>query len=273
MTPYMLPEQAWLSSGAELCLLVHTEGIAFHPASRQFLLPAASAAKAIERELAQAQALCLIAYRGDESLVLLPAEHSDLPEGWQWLDLRSALALLNEEDGAIAGRAVQLKHWMDTSRYCGRCSSPTQAHQRERAYQCPECGFMQFPQFAPCVIGVVVDGDRVLLANGVKHKAGIYAALAGFIEAGETAEQAFVREVKEEVGVDICNLVYLGSQPWPFPGQLMLGFIADYAGGELNIDENEIVDAGWYSKHNLPQLPPEHTISRQLIDYALERLN
>ncbi len=186
--------------------------------------------------------------------------------------LRQLLPYLPLGETQATSRATQLDTWLSLHRFCGRCGTQAVLAQGDRAMVCPECGNRMYPKLAPCVIGVVVRGDEVLLAHGVRHANGIYTALAGFVEVGETAEQAFAREVKEEVGINVKNLEYLGSQNWPFPHQLMLAFVADYDSGEIDIDENEIIHADWFKKTELPSLPGSYTIARTVIEEALNRI-
>ena len=130
---------------------------------------------------------------------------------------------------------------------------------------CNKCGHRCYPRIAPCVLVGILHNDKILLARSSRHRPGFYSILAGFVESAETLEQAAVREVKEEVGIDITNLRYVGSQPWPFPHSLMTGFIADYAGGDIVCQPQEIEEAGWYSLKELPQVPPIETLSGQII--------
>lgn len=173
---------------------------------------------------------------------------------------------LPEVQWHVAGRAVQLVQWARTHRYCGRCGGPTSPAAGERAMRCPACGLLAFPRLAPAVITLVTRGDEALLARGVSFRAPMYSCLAGFVEPGETLEQAVRREVREEVGIEVGNLRYLGSQPWPFPHSLMIGFFAEWAGGEIEVDPREIVDAAWYRFDALPTIPPGISIARRLID-------
>ncbi len=163
------------------------------------------------------------------------------------------------------GRAVQLQNWLRDHAYCGRCGAPTEAADRGRALSCSGCDHSQYPRLSPCVIVAITRGEQLLLAAAQHRRAAFYSTLAGFIEAGESAEQAVVREVYEEVGLSVGNLRYFGSQPWPFPGQLMLGFYADYLDGDIRLDEQELSDAGWFSANQLPPIPPATSISGQLI--------
>ncbi|WP_086931808.1 NAD(+) diphosphatase [Agarilytica rhodophyticola] len=201
-------------------------------------------------------------------------DHLDAPqvEGFQWYGLRHQLGASSEEYFQLAGRALQLTRWYLEHQFCGVCGSPTSTSSVDRALVCENCEARFYPRISPCVIGLVRKGDMCLLAQGVKHPQGLYSTLAGFIEPGESAEQAFAREVGEEVGIEIKNLRYFGSQPWPFPGQLMLGFTADYAAGEICIDDDEIVDAQWFRVDSLPNIPPVSTIAGRLIQDFVEQV-
>ncbi|HEX2384671.1 MAG TPA: NAD(+) diphosphatase [Acidimicrobiales bacterium] len=180
----------------------------------------------------------------------------------------------DETTWTIAGRAVQLVEWERTHRFCGRCRTPTEPAPGERARRCPACGLLAFPRLAPAIIVLVEREDgRALLARGRTFPIPMYSCLAGFVEPGETLEEAVHREVFEEVGIEIDEVRYWASQPWPFPHSLMLGFNARYAGGELALDENEIVDAQWYDRDELPPIPPGMSIARRLIDEWLSRRN
>lgn len=187
------------------------------------------------------------------------------------LDLRSLYTRTSELEWLIAGRAVQVVEWARTSQFCGRCGTKTAQLPGERATKCPACGLMAFPRIAPAMITLVTRGEpgpdqEVLLARGVQFGGPMYSCLAGFVEPGETLEGTVVREVFEEVGLTVANVQYRGSQPWPFPHSLMIGFRAEYVSGEIVCDPNEIVDAGWYRRDDLPMIPPGISIARKLID-------
>lgn len=188
------------------------------------------------------------------------------------LDLMQLWGRLDETTWTVAGRAVQLVEWERTSRYCGACGIETEPAPGERARRCPSCGLLLFPRLAPAVITLVErDDGKALLARGVQFRMPMYSCLAGFVEPGETLEQAVAREVKEEVGIDIGDIRYWGSQPWPFPHSLMIGFSARWTAGDLVLDEREIVDAGWYGPDELPTIPPGMSIARRLIDDWVRR--
>jgi NAD+ diphosphatase len=185
--------------------------------------------------------------------------------GCEWRGLRSLLLEIDEAQFALAGRALQVANWDRDHRFCGRCGGATEYHESDRARVCATCQLAVYPRISPCVIMLVTRGDECLLARHVQHASGFFTALAGFIEPGENAEQALVREVYEEVGLDVAACRYVGSQAWPFPGQLMLGYFAEWAGGELRLDEMEIAEAAWFHRDRLPPTPPAQTLSGQLI--------
>lgn len=187
------------------------------------------------------------------------------------LDLRRYHGAAAEHEWLAAGRAVQLVEWARTHRFCGRCGTVTEAAGDDRAMRCPDCGLLAFPRLAPAMITLVTRGDpgpdqEALLARGVGWQVPMYSCLAGFVEPGESLESAVVREVQEEVGVTVADPRYFGSQPWPFPNSLMVGFRADYVAGEIVCDPAEIVDAGWFRRDELPMIPPGISIARKLID-------
>jgi NAD+ diphosphatase len=188
------------------------------------------------------------------------------PAGWKERGLRSLYLNLDEVRFALAGRAVQVVEWERTHRHCGRCGAATSPVPDERARACPACGLRAFPRLAPAVIVLVHRDERVLLARAANFTVAFYSTLAGFVEPGESLEECVAREIREEVGVEVTRLRYFGSQPWPFPHSLMIGFHADWAGGEIRIDGKEIVDASWFAADALPLLPPGISIARRLID-------
>jgi len=178
--------------------------------------------------------------------------------------LRAVLAEGPEDFAQAAGRAAQLLDWEATHSFCGRCGTANARSPVELTRVCPSCGLVTYPRIAPAVIMVVRRGEEVLLAR----RAGLsqfWSVLAGFVDPGETLEQAVVREVEEEVGLAVDEVEYVGSQPWPFPSQLMIGFRARYAGGELRVDETELAEAGWFRPDALPSIPPPYTIANRLI--------
>jgi NAD+ diphosphatase len=195
------------------------------------------------------------------------------PQGIQLSGLRALFGALDDSLFALAGRAFQIIDWNRSHQFCGRCGTPTRQKPDERARECPSCGQVHYPRIAPAVMALVRRGDDLLLARSPHFPPGMYSALAGFVEPGETLEQTLVREVREEVGIEVKNLRYFASQPWPFPHSLMIAFNADYAGGEITPEPGEIEAADWFSATRLPPaLPGRISISRRLIDAALEEL-
>lgn len=194
------------------------------------------------------------------------------PDGMVLKGLRQAYAHLDEDLFVIAGRAIQIVDWERTHQYCGQCGAKTVNHSIDRAKICPACGLTNFPRLSPAIIVRIRYGEKILLARAPHWPPGMHSNIAGFVEPGETLEQAVAREVMEEVGLTVKNIKYFGSQPWPFPNSLMLGFTADYADGEIKIDPVEIESAGWFTVDNLPVLPSKMSIARRLIDDFLNNV-
>jgi NAD+ diphosphatase len=188
------------------------------------------------------------------------------PDHFRFTDLRALIGLLTEDLIWVAGRASHLLYWHRLHRYCGRCGHPTEEKTDERALVCAKCGLVNYPRLSPAVIMAVTRGDRILLARNKRFRHNFYSVLAGFVEPGENLEACVEREIREEVGIGVRDIRYFGSQPWPFPDSLMIGFTAVYADGEITVDNVEIVHADWFTRDDLPRLPPSISIARQLID-------
>ncbi|MFX0210211.1 MAG: NAD(+) diphosphatase [Candidatus Hodarchaeota archaeon] len=198
--------------------------------------------------------------------VEVPIE-STPPENMEFLSLRRLYGLLSDYLLWIGGRAFQLMNWDRSTQYCGRCGTLTQINLEERVKVCPQCDLLNFPRISPAIICGVLKKDKILLANGARFPSNIFSVLAGFVEPGETLEECVRREVKEEVGIEVKNIRYFGSQAWPFPDSLMIGFLADYAKGTITIDKTEINEAGWFTADNLPPIPGKISIARRIIDW------
>jgi NAD+ diphosphatase len=198
---------------------------------------------------------------------VIPAENTD--EGWRWIGLRQVFGLLPEAQFALAGRALQLLEWDRSHRYCGACGTATVHRDSERSRECPACALVAYPRLSPAVMCLVRRGDQLLLARSPRFPAGMYSALAGFVEPGETLEQCVQREVLEEVGIHVGKLRYFASQSWPFPHSLMIAFFGEYESGEITVDGIEIEAAAWFSPSQLPPLPANISIARKLIEAAL----
>jgi NAD+ diphosphatase len=188
------------------------------------------------------------------------------PSGWQWHDTRAVLGALAPAEWQALSCARQLMWWERRHRFCGACGAPTIDVAEERARRCPRCHALYFPVASPAIIVAVTRGDELLLAHNRNFRPGMFSLLAGFVDPGETLEQAVVREVGEEVGVEIDQVRYVASQPWSFPNSLMVGFDARYLRGEIKVDGKEIEHAGWYKRGALPDVPRVGTVARSLID-------
>lgn len=200
-------------------------------------------------------------------------DEAEEPEGFTFQPLRSFLGRLDEAGFALLGRAAQTLDWHRQHRFCGRCGGATEAATRDRSLVCRACNHNYYPRLAPSIIVVVTRGKELLLARPARPGANFFTALAGFVEPGESLEQTVHREVFEEVGMRIHQLRYFGSQPWPFPNQLMLGFHAEHESGEIVLQEEELAEAGWFHYLDLPaNRPGRISISGWLIDAAVERL-
>lgn len=188
-----------------------------------------------------------------------------LPAGWRRVPLRAAMMGFPAPLAALAGRAAQVLEWDRTHRHCGVCGTPTETATHERARRCPACGHTAYPRLSPAMMALVWREGEVLLARSPHYAAGMYSALAGFVEAGESLEECVEREVAEEVGVRVADLRYYGSQSWPFPHSLMVAYTARWAGGEIVPQPGEIEDAQWFALDALPQIPARLSISGHLI--------
>ncbi|MCC7261054.1 MAG: NAD(+) diphosphatase [Candidatus Latescibacteria bacterium] len=202
--------------------------------------------------------------------VELPPD-AETPQGMALKGLRQLFGLLEEPLFWVAGRAVQIVNWDRTHQFCGQCGTATVSRPTERAKECPACGLLNFPRVSPAIIVLIERGRQFLLARNHRFPAGRYSIIAGFVEPGETLEEAVAREVREEVSIEVSDIRYFASQPWPFPHSLMVGFTAQYAGGEIRPDPAEIEAAAWFTPDELPDLPDGISISRRLIDWFLAK--
>ncbi len=207
-----------------------------------------------------------------------PCYAAEVPENtsisdplFSFQDPRRIFGWLEEEELWTAALANHLLYWNRNHQYCGKCGHPTRDKEDERAKICPECGLINYPRLSPAIIVAIIKENQILLAHSRRYPKGLYSVLAGFVEPGETLEECLQREVREEVGIEVKNIRYFGSQPWPFPDSFMIAFTAEYAGGEIAVDHSEILDAGWFSADNLPSLPTKISISRRLIDWFIEK--
>ena len=186
-------------------------------------------------------------------------------EGVQMVGLRKTHAILNPEDYQLAGKGAELLYWDQNTRFCGVCGG-TNNWMTDISKKCTECGKEWWPSAATAIIVRIQRDDRILLVRSRNFRGNHYGLVAGFLETGESLEQCVQREVKEEVGIKIKNLRYFGSQPWPYPFGLMVGFTADYDGGELRLQKEELCEGDWFTRENMPDIPDKASIARRLID-------
>lgn len=191
------------------------------------------------------------------------------PEDFNLIPLKDSAPLLGEEIFHIGGKASQIIDWNNNFKFCGRCGSSTEIVPNERAKKCPKCGLINYPTISPAIIVAITRGNEILLAHNKNFPTGLHSLIAGFVEPSETLEHCVKREILEEVGIKVKNIKYFGSQPWPFPNSTMICFFAEYESGEIKVDGEEILSAGWFTKDNLPQLPAPHTIARKMINSFL----
>jgi len=201
-----------------------------------------------------------------------PADAPPPPAGQAWEGLRTLFSVLDDAHFALAGRAIQLVDWDRSHRYCGRCGAPTEAKAEERARVCPACRLSAYPRIAPAVMALVRREGEILLGRSPHFPPGMYSALAGFVEPGESLEQCLAREVAEEVGVQISNTRYFASQSWPFPHSMMIAFVCEWSSGEIRPQAGEIEAANWFEVLQLPKLPSKISIARRLIDAVVEEI-
>ena len=233
-------------------------------------LPDAAALKAID--LSPSSILPVGLLRKEYCCTAWVPKSAQAPDGYAFRGLRTLWGRLDEETLAVAGRALQIADWARNHRFCGSCGKPMAQVVGERAMRC-ECGHVAYPRIAPAMMVLVKKGDAILLARNIAvPSGGRMSALAGFLEPGESVEDAVHREVYEEVGLFVKDLRYFGSQSWPFPGSLMIAFTAEYSSGEIKCDPNEIAEARWFGPADkLPELSPPQSISRALIEANLPR--
>ena len=192
--------------------------------------------------------------------------------GYAMCDLRASYYKLPKELYLKAGKCRELIYWDHNTHYCGVCGTPMEMCSEISKY-CPNCGKEVWPQLATAVIVLVHKGDEVLLVHAKNFKSDFYGLIAGFVETGETLEEAVHREIREETGITVTNLKYFGSQPWPYPCGLMVGFNADYVCGDIQIQQSELSKGAWFHKDNLPTIPEKLSIARMILDNWLDTFN
>lgn len=198
--------------------------------------------------------------------VWLPRDVEAAP-GFVYCNLRALFGRMDDELVSIAGRAYQIAEWTRTHQFCGACTKPMHRLEHERCMRCAACGHMAYPRISPAMMVLIRNGDRILLARHAGPRANRFSPLAGFLEAGESIEEAIHREVFEEVGLRVKELKYFGSQSWPFPHSLMVAYTAEYASGEIKVQEDEIAEARWFGPDDeMPHYAKGTSISGELIE-------
>ena len=192
------------------------------------------------------------------------------PDVIHFVELRQMLGILDQSSFLLLSRATILKSWLSANVFCSICGNKNSFNKKEGAFECSCNAAPKYPTISPCIITLIYDEDNILLGRSKFFPSNMYSTLAGFIEAGENAEEALIREVKEEVNVEIENIKYFSSQSWPFPAQLMLGYFCQYKKGEIILNDAELEDARWFNIKELPIIPPDASISGQLIRSYIE---
>ena len=184
------------------------------------------------------------------------------------MDIRTMFATMTHEQIREVSRERELEEWRAVNRFCGKCGTAMQPHANpaERAFVCPTCGYVSYPKLSPAVISLVVRDDKILLQRNTHYRTANWTLVAGFVDPGESFEEAVRREIHEEASLEVEDLRYFGSQTWPFPSNIMVGFIAHYAGGELTPDGEEVIESGWFDRDHLPAIPYKGSIARRMID-------
>ena len=211
-------------------------------------------------------------YGNKPCMVVEIQDSTPLPEGFTLIPLRKAYRLISLDLWTIAGRAIQFLRWHGEHRFCGKCGDEMAEQRSEPVKKCTHCDFLAYPRLTPAVIMSVIRNNKILLGRAANFPKGRYSPLAGFVEPGETLEEAVRREIMEEADIEVTDIQYVASQPWPFPQTLMLGFTAKYQSGEIKVDTTELEDARWFSAEAMPdRLPSRMSISRFLVDRFLEQ--
>lgn len=259
--PEKVPRTAWW-------VLVRGEDVALRPGT----CPAVPVLGSPARDNISLQGRIYLGHRGNIPCYAgIVGPESPVPAGWQFVRVRDLFVMIPHEELAIAAFAARIIDYDRKTRFCGRCGKETRPLRAERGKQCTACGLVTYPRLSPAIIVLVQRDDRILLARSPRFPPGMFGLIAGFVEPGENLEHALLREVKEETGIFVKNIRYFGSEPWPFPDSLMVGFTADFAGGELVVDKNEIESAFWFDREHLPRIPEKLSISRTLIDWWIEK--
>lgn len=229
------------------------------------MLPSGRDVFTIIKQYPQSDILSLYGEKECATFAAFLSPEAAVPKGFTRIPYRNVFAEGNTAYAGCTARAVLLLNWLYQTKYCSSCSTLLHLSVTETAQVCPHCGRIFYPIIAPCIIVLISRGDKILLARHIQHTTDIYTCIAGFIEAGESAEDAVIREVHEEVGLTVQNIRYRGSQGWPYPNQLMLAFRAEYVSGDIIVQKEELSDAAWFSKDALPPVPRPGSAAYRLI--------
>lgn len=251
------------SHGPAMCFVFRGHDLLVMLQSERGCIPLA---QDLPPHLQPVDALFLGTVEGVDCIAAEIGDDVEVPETLTFIGLRSLFGEVSEQEFMLAGYASQILYWKKTSKFCPVCGHLTEAGNRDWGRHCPQCGHTGYPRVSPAVLILVYDDDgRILLASkpgwGDRHS-----ILAGFVEPGETLEECVARETLEEVSLTVSDFAYDGSQSWPFPHQLMVGFTCRYVAGDIRLDEDELNHAAWYTPDDLPPLPPSVSLSRQMID-------
>ena len=254
-----------------LYFLINDQKIVVHHDRDRYRLPSESDLLSCAFDVQQSR---FIGFLGEHHCYALEVvEGVVLPDSLKSISQRDVFAQFSASEIKAISLAKQVITWDKQYRFCGQCGEPTIEMEDERAKACTKCDLTFYPRLSPSIIVSVVKGEQILLARSARFPQGMYSVLAGFVEPGETLEECIVREIEEEVGIRVQNIEYFGSQNWPFPHSLMIAFTTDYASGEITIDNNEIVDAQWFTADDLPRLPGSYSIAREMIDHFCDTIS
>ncbi len=252
-----------------LYFLINDQKIVVNHDRDRYRLPSEADLLSCALDLQQSRFIGLLG--GHYCYALEVPEGLPLPDSLKSISQRDVFAQFSASEIKAISLAKQIITWDKQYRFCGQCGEPTIELSDERAKVCRKCGLTNYPRLSPSIIVSVVKGKQILLARSARFPKGMYSVLAGFVEPGETLEECINREIDEEVGIKVKNIKYFGSQNWPFPHSLMIAFTTDYASGKITIDNNEIVDAKWFTADDLPRLPGSYSIARSMIDHFCDR--
>ncbi|WP_378955890.1 NAD(+) diphosphatase [Pelosinus sp. sgz500959] len=248
--------------------LFHKDEILVKDEDGVITIPCGSDLKGFTNQPIDAQSIGIF---HEQECFIASISKENIPAGFSFKAVRPLYGNMDDEYFWFACRAFHLFNWMKTTKFCGCCGSSMNLLSSEIAMKCSNCGHLVYPRISPAIIVAVVKENQLLLARSKRFPPNRYSVIAGFVEPGETIEECVIRELKEEVGIEVENIKYFGSQPWSFPDSLMVAFTAKAVTEEIKIDNDEIVAADWFTPHNLPDLPDKPSVGRQLIDWFTEK--